>query len=515
MDARNEWLQSFRSQETRKSYERALRNFAEGVIDGDLDSYLEEARKSDTGLERVWDDMREYYEQMSEYAPKTRNNRLKAVKVFFRDHNLAISQSWWKKFRRRKMEKGRPRTRDRAGKKEEWRKIIINMNSPLGKALYLTLLSTGCRIGAMLSVKEKDLDLDSDPARIHLRPSYPKAGLGDRTVFLTGEAEEQVRNYLDWREGKKKRDGTELDTDELFPIAKSTAGRKLRNAIKRSSLDIEKNEETGIREIHTHSTRKFFRSNCGLNEPLTKALMGHKEYLDRSYLRVNQDRAAEEFKKHETNLEVLGAEKVRVEKRLRENDISGLRAALKVQGVEVEKIDKAIRAAEIDVEGAMRIMDEREPAALEVSEEPLLDRLDFGAMSEEDFLELKGALMDLLEGEEPRPEEPLPKGIEETVKEALERDLGMDLEKGETADYVDRERSVAVEVVSVKGEVPSSRIKSAIDRLTENADALRRKILALFTGEKEAKLPTERVDTEKVEVFFVNDRGQVKPLTDP
>ncbi|KXA89975.1 hypothetical protein AKJ61_01700 [candidate division MSBL1 archaeon SCGC-AAA259B11] len=168
------------------------------------------------------------------------------------------------------MDRERPVTQDRAGKKEEWREIITNMD-PLGRALYLALLSTGCRIGAMLSVRVEDLDLEADPARIHLRPSYTKAGLGDRTVFLTGEAEEHIRSYLDWRKGKKKSDGTDLDTDRLFPIARSTAERKLHNAIERSSLDIRKDKETGIREIHTHSTRKFFRSNCGLGEALTKA----------------------------------------------------------------------------------------------------------------------------------------------------------------------------------------------------------------------------------------------------
>ncbi|KXA97675.1 hypothetical protein AKJ39_03070 [candidate division MSBL1 archaeon SCGC-AAA259J03] len=509
---KDEWLQNFSSQSTREKYDRALRNFAEEVIEDDLDSYLEELRESDNGLERLWDDMREYYEQMSGYTPKTRNNRLGTVKVFFQDHGLAIPRSWWKKFRRRKMEKGRPRTRDRAGKKEEWRKIIMNMDSPLGKALYLTLLSTGCRIGAMLNVKKKDLDLDSDPARIDLRPSYTKAGIGDRTVFLTSEVEEHIRNYLNWRKGKKKSDGTDLDTEQLFPITRSTASRMLHNAIDRSPLEIGRDEETGIREIHTHSTRKFFRSNCGLGEALTKALMGHSEYLDRSYLRVDPDRAAREFKEHEENLEVLGAEEVRVEKKLREREVGGLRAALKVQGVEEEKIDKALRAAEVDVEGALGMMDESE-SFLGVSEVSLLDRLDFGTMNEEDFQEVKGVLMDLLEGREPRPYEPAPIKAESTVRETLERELEIDLEEGEEADYVDRERSVAVEVVSIEGEVSADRIKSAIDRLRKDADESWRKILAVFTGEEGAKLPTEKVDTEEVEIFFVNAQGQVKPLS--
>ncbi|KXA92934.1 hypothetical protein AKJ64_01820 [candidate division MSBL1 archaeon SCGC-AAA259E17] len=392
MNVKDEWLQEFSSEATREKYDRALKNFAEGVIDGGLDCYLKEVRKSDTGLKRVWDDMREYYERMSEYAPKTKNNRLKAVKVFFQDHDLAIPQSWWKKFRRRKMDENRPVTNDKAGKKKEWRKIITNMD-PLGQALYLTLLSTGCRIGAMLSVKVEDLDLDADPARISLRPSYTKEGIGDRTVFLTAEAEEHVKNYLEWRKGKKKSDGTDLDTDRLFPIAKSTAGRKLQKAIDRSPLEIKKDKETGIHEIHTHSTRKFFRSKCGLGEALTKALMGHKEYLDRSYLRVDPDRAAEEFKNIEGNLTILEPEKARIERKTWESAIGTLEAALKAKGIRENEIDEAIHGSGIDVGKALGQTGTNGSAIGNT----LLDRLDFGAISEEDFQKLRQVLMKLLE----------------------------------------------------------------------------------------------------------------------
>ncbi|KXA97504.1 hypothetical protein AKJ39_03245 [candidate division MSBL1 archaeon SCGC-AAA259J03] len=393
MNVKDEWLREFSSEETRKKYDLALESFAEEVIDGNLGSYLEELRESDSGLERLWDDMKKYYERMSGYAPKTRNARLGTVKVFFQDHDLEIPQSWWKKFRRRKMDKNRPITQDRAGKKKEWRKIIVNIDSPLGKALYLTLLSTGCRIGAMLSVKRDDVDWDSDPVRITLKPEYTKEGIGDRTVFLTSEAEEYVRNYLDWRKGKKKANGIDLDCDRLFPITRSTAARILHNAIDKSDLDIGRDEETEIHEIHTHSTRKFFRSKCGLDDALTHALLGHKGYLDRSYLRVDPDRAAEEFKEIEDNLTILEPENARAERRARESAIGTLEATLKVKGIKESEIEEAIHESEVDL-GEVLSQAETDGSA---AGNTLLDCLDFGTMSEGDFQEVKQALMKLLE----------------------------------------------------------------------------------------------------------------------
>jgi len=66
-------------------------------------------------------------------------------------------------------------------------------------------------------------------------------------------------------------------------------------ALRRAGLD-QRDERTKRRLIHVHSTRKFFRSNCGLPDALVHALMGHTGYLDESYLRANLKRAGEEYR---------------------------------------------------------------------------------------------------------------------------------------------------------------------------------------------------------------------------
>ncbi len=296
---RAEWLNQFENKNTRKQYRIALDQFEEHVSIS-LDTYLDE---SDGG--KVWNDLKEFWRSLSDKAPKTQNNRVRVVKLFFQDHGIKIPHSEWSKFRRRQMKASRPQTQDRAGKKNEWRRIVLNMSKPSGRALYLTLLSTGARVGEILQIRIEDLDFNSDPARIVLRAEYTKGGVGDRTVFLTDEAEEVLKNYLNWRKGKKTSSGKSYDNTELvFPFTQQTAREMLYNALEKTGLD-ERDRNTGRRKIHTHSTRKFFRSNCGLGEALTHAIMGHREYLDGSYLRVNPDRAGEEFKENMENLKLF------------------------------------------------------------------------------------------------------------------------------------------------------------------------------------------------------------------
>jgi len=299
---KDEWLSQFENENTKRQYEISLEQF-ENHVGEELSEYME-----NLDWEELWKDIKDFWGSLSDKAPKTQNNRIRVVKLFFKDHGITIPDSEWSKFRRRRMRSSRPQTQDRAGKKEEWKAIILNMSKPQGRALYLTLLSTGARIGEILQIRTDDLDLNSDPARINLRAEYTKGGIGDRVVFLTEEAENALKDYLDWREGKFNAAGISYDdTDEIFPFTQQTAREMLYNALEKSGLD-DRDRNTFRRKLHTHSTRKYFRSNCGLDEALTHAIMGHREYLDRSYLRINPERAAEEFKQNMENLQVLGTQ---------------------------------------------------------------------------------------------------------------------------------------------------------------------------------------------------------------
>ncbi len=339
---KNDWLAQFSNQNTRRQYENSLEQFEE-YVGVSVKTYVEELEEGD-----FWEDLQGFWESLSDKAPKTQNNRVRVVKLFFQDHEVEISDNEWSKFRRRKMKSSRPQTQDRAGSKGEWRKIIMNMSSPQGRALYLTLLSTGARVGELLEIRVDDLDLESNPARINLRAEYTKGGVGDRVIFLTDEAEVALKEYLEWREGKNTSAGVSYDeTEEVFPFSAQNARQMLYSALERAGLD-SRDRNTGRRKIHTHSTRKFFRSNCRLGEALTHAIMGHREYLDQSYLRVDPQQQKKKKKKSMDNLKLFESEKK--EEISNELKASALKSILEERGISEEDLGKLGKLLDQNIE---------------------------------------------------------------------------------------------------------------------------------------------------------------------
>jgi len=83
-------------------------------------------------------------------------------------------------------------------------------------------------------------------------------------------------------------------------------------AVSKAGLDA-RDEDTNRRELHVHSLRKFFRTNIGLDFDLTNALMGHTEYLDKSYRRLNKDQIDRAYLGAMANVCIYTAPKSRVE----------------------------------------------------------------------------------------------------------------------------------------------------------------------------------------------------------
>ena len=297
MEQWDEWIeQNFVSPSTQRIYRTALRQFHQKFT-----------IKTPEDLEKaiiVWTK-----ELSSNRSPKTVRTYIAAVISYYKDQGIKIPEERWRRLRRRVIPKDRAITFDKGGTHEEWRRILLHM-SIKGRSLFLFLLSTGARIGETLQLKLSDLDLNADPPRAYIRPEYTKGGYGGRVVFMTYEARDAIEEYLKTSFILKKREPKRVyvpklkrfidykppkDDDRVWNINKQTASSMLWMALKRAGLD-ERDPNSGRRKIHIHSTRKFFRSNCGLNDALTHALMGHEGYLDRSYLRTDPQKAGEEYK---------------------------------------------------------------------------------------------------------------------------------------------------------------------------------------------------------------------------
>lgn len=291
------WLsENFVSKNTKRIYKSALLRFHQRFGKIRSPEKLESAIKQ-------W-----IIELQETRTPKSINTYVAAVLSFYRDKGITLEPNSWRAIRKRLLPPAKPSTFDKAGTHEEWKKILSHM-SLAGRSLFLFLLSTGCRIGEALQLKVSDLDLDADPPRAHIRPEYTKGGYGGRIVFFTYEARNTIREYLNTKFLVNKRMpkriyNPKLHTyihprksydDRVWDFNYSTAREMLIEALRRTSLD-ERDEVTGRKKIHIHSTRKFFRSNCGLPDALVHSLMGHTGYLDQSYLRTDPQKAGEEYK---------------------------------------------------------------------------------------------------------------------------------------------------------------------------------------------------------------------------
>jgi integrase len=77
-------------------------------------------------------------------------------------------------------------------------KIILGCSDIRLKTFVMLLSATGMRAAEALSIRFKDLDLDSIPPKINLRAEVTKTREG-RLVYLTAEVVDQLRIFLSYR----------------------------------------------------------------------------------------------------------------------------------------------------------------------------------------------------------------------------------------------------------------------------------------------------------------------------
>lgn len=179
------------------------------------------------------------------------------------------------------------------------------------RAIFLTLASSGLRIGEALSLSMKDIDLDSTPVKIVVRAAKSKNKQA-RFTFITPEAADAVRAWIRNRDtylqGSAKHNQNLIkagvsapvntDSDLLFPVSDSQVNAAWETCLRKAGLYAQ-DAETGRNVYRIHALRKFFYSqlSMALPEKLVQYLVGHSGYLDGSYMRITPEYAAAEFLK--------------------------------------------------------------------------------------------------------------------------------------------------------------------------------------------------------------------------
>lgn len=247
------------------------------------------------------------YLSKSGRAPNTIKDYLTIAKKFLRFYGIEFSNDKLKEMI--DMPRTHGITQDRIPTIEEMKAIVYSTNIR-GKAMITMLVSSGMRIGELLSLRVKDIDFGTQHTTVRLRAEVTKDRLA-RTCFISDEATKLLQKYLGERihnqdlyifQGRHhgvRADGSIYQNSnfENKPITYWNADYIFTIAVKKVGI-FEKDDHNRDR-IHLHVLRKFFFTQMVpiLGREITEALMGHKAFYDSAYRRFTESQLGEHYLK--------------------------------------------------------------------------------------------------------------------------------------------------------------------------------------------------------------------------
>jgi integrase len=311
--------------------------------------------------ERYFSEERDYFEDLLMFtaslhgaAPIGAKAKITGVKEFLSHYGVEFTDRQRKQLSTKLPKGNRARTAEKDIDVEMLKKILTHMDLK-GKAVTLTLASSGARIGEMLQVKLSDVDLTTIPPEIVIRGEDSKSG-DTRTIFISQEAKETLEEWVKVREkyllsakdrnkgliekGKAKEKG--LNDDRLFPFTDRNMREMWENALTKAGL-WNRDNTTGWNQIRVHALRKFFRSQLALSCPLdiVEALMGHEGYLTDAYRRYTRKQMGEYYLRAEHHVTVTGTGDIReIQNRLQDTQaaVKGYKDIITEQTQEIAEL---------------------------------------------------------------------------------------------------------------------------------------------------------------------------------
>ena len=277
-----------------RDYCATVMEFTDFMDQPDPDSALEYLKEDLERAEKVLQGYIKFHRDKGS-ATSTQRLRITQVRRWAKVNGLGVN---WDRI---VVPRVRPVVSDRAPTKAELRLIIAYLPRWMLPVIEI-LASSGMRVGSLVELKMKHLNLNSFPdvAILEVPPTATKGGIGYFTA-ITSEAREALEKSLERRLEK----GEELGPESSLlksPFNEGITYPAIRGAWVRALHGAGLTEKSrGTYVLHLHTLRKFFRSQVEgiLTKSIREALMGHltAEYLDRNYLRIPEERLAMEYRK--------------------------------------------------------------------------------------------------------------------------------------------------------------------------------------------------------------------------
>ena len=225
---------------------------------------------------------------------------------------------------------------------EEIRKIIGEANFKK-KGLYLTLLSSGMRVGETIQLKKKHFDTSTKNFMIKIPANLTKTKQA-RTVFISKEASNAIRPLL-----KKISDNDGVFSKNENPHYAVCAEEMTFKRILNNVGLVESYESSRTNKITMHSFRAYFFTKAvrAHDENYAHMMIGHGGYLmqyDRltddekleMYLELEPELLIDEFVRKDRKIEDLEKKNQRIDEL--EKDLKDLKVMAKKQWLDFSKI---------------------------------------------------------------------------------------------------------------------------------------------------------------------------------
>jgi len=212
--------------------------------------------------------------------------------MFLEHHHIDLDNAFWKKLKKRGIEKNvEPICDFKIPKPDELKQILTHANTK-ARAIFLLQSSSGLRIGEVCSLKLSDIDMNYDYPHITIRGKKTKTRAKGRTR-CSPEAKDSILEWLKIRDSeiqlKKVRVPKEyLDQDineRLFTCSPKSARNMWNTLLKKAQFS--DRDDSGKYKRHmmgTHSLRKYFINEFSkYNNDLARYLANQRTNLDRKY----------------------------------------------------------------------------------------------------------------------------------------------------------------------------------------------------------------------------------------
>ena len=262
--------------------EQAIATLPEGNATDVLDGFIESLTKTDL-------------------SPKTIKRLYYGVRKWLSVNDIAVD---WDRI---EIPRVGSQTDDRIPTDDELRHVW-NFMRVRDKAMFSLLLSSGLRVGTLITLQLKDLDLESHPdiglVKVQGGEGRKLAEGSSYFTFINTEAKDALRAYLNLR----REQGEDL-TEDSYVVAirrgrsyqfSHNVSRRWRTLLRRVGLT--EKTSSGLMELHLHVLRKRFQTLCktsGVSSSFYDLWMGHmtKNYLDEAYFRAELPQHKAEYRK--------------------------------------------------------------------------------------------------------------------------------------------------------------------------------------------------------------------------